>query len=246
VNISASSSAAAAAASTSEHPLYSRLFEEPLLAASASFYAAESQRLVASTSVPDYLRAAEARLLAEESRAERYFDPSTKPKLRAIVQDELLVRYAHRLVDEPASGAQHMLAAGDTDNLARMYALFCREPDKTLPPLRAALSALVRSQGAAIVAAEKSSASTFVERLLSLRSHFMRVVSVSFRDDRTFAHALKDALEQTVNLDSLRAAQYLSAYTDEIMRKQQGHASGGLSDKVCNTTSKCERQLGLQ
>jgi len=226
---------AAAAANSTEHPLYARLFEEPLLAQTQAFYAAESQRLVVSTSVPDYLRAVEARLAAEEGRADRYFDPSTKPKLRAILQEELLVRYASRLVADQSSGAGHMLAAGDVDNLGRMYALFCREPEKTLPPLREALSSLVKAQGAAIVSAEKSSPSSFVERLLQLRSHFLRLVSLSFRDDRSFAHALKDALEHTVNIDSLRAAQYLSAYTDDTMRKQQGHASGGLSDKDLNT-----------
>ena len=213
--------------------LYQRVFENDLLTQTRQFYSAESQRLVVSMSVPDYLRAVEQRLASEESRADRYFDPSTKIKIRAILQEELIVRYAQRLVADPASGAAHLLQTGAIEDVGRMYSLFCREPH-TLVPLREALTTLVRSTGAAIVS-ERVAPTVFVDRILSCRSHFLRVVTESFREDRNFAHALKDALEHAINLDS-RAAMYLSAYTDEIMRRQQGQASGGLSEKVTHHT----------
>jgi hypothetical protein len=41
----------------------------------------------------------ENRIRQEEARADSYLDKSTKPKLRSVVQEELITKYAKRLVD---------------------------------------------------------------------------------------------------------------------------------------------------
>jgi cullin 1 len=212
--------------------IYHREFESDLLVQTRQYYAAESQTFIAANSVPDYLRKAEARLLEEEARADRYFDKSTKPKLRHILQDELIVKYASRLVRDPSSGAAHLLTTGAVDDMARMYSLFCRQPT-TLVELRECLSSLVKSSGTSIVNDREHARQPrlFVDKVLECRSHFLRFVDLSFKQDRNFARVLKEALEYFINLDT-RAAHYLALYTDDLLRKQQAQHSAGLSDQV--------------
>jgi len=218
--------------------IYQREFESDLLVQTRQYYAAESQTFIAATSVADYLRQAESRLLEEEARADRYFDKSSKAKLRSILQDELIVKYASRLVHDPASGAAHMLTTGAVDDMARMYSLFCREP-ATLVDLRDCLSAIVKASGTAIVNDREHARQPrlFVEKVLECRSHFLRFVELAFKQDRNFARALKDALEYFINLDT-RAAHYLALFTDDLLRKQQAQHSAGLSDQV-RTHAQC-------
>ena len=45
------------------------------------------------------LMQAESRLLDEENRADKYLAKSTKSKLSAVVRDELVTKYAERLVN---------------------------------------------------------------------------------------------------------------------------------------------------
>jgi hypothetical protein len=210
--------------------LYILAFERELLAASRTFYAAESQALISTNPVADYMRQAESRILEEEARADRYFDKSTKTKLRTILQEELLTKYSKRLVDDP-SGAVFLLKQGAVEDMGRMYSLFQRVPE-CLVDVREALFQLVKSTGTAIVGDKEHQRvpRLFVEKVLECRTHYMQFIDVSFKQDRQFARVLKDALEHFLNLDT-RAAQYLSLYLDDLLRKQQ-HSSGlHLSDQ---------------
>jgi hypothetical protein len=57
----------------------------------------------------------------------------------------------------------------------------------------------------------------FVQQVLDVRAKFHNFVQSSFKQDRNFARALKEALEHFINLDS-RAAQYLSLYIDDMFK----------------------------
>lgn len=204
--------------------LYILAFERDLIAASRTFYATESQGFIAANTVSDYMVQAERRILEEEARADRYFDKSTKAKLRIILHEELISKYSKRLVDDP-SGAVFLLKQGAVDDMGRMYSLFLRVPE-CLADVRLALFDLVKSAGTAIVSDKEHQRipRLFVEKVLECRSHYMQFIEHSFLQDRSFARALKDALEYFINLDT-RAAQYLALYLDDLLRKQQ-HSSG--------------------
>lgn len=208
--------------------LYILAFERDLLAASRTFYAAESQQFIATNTIADYLRQAESRILEEEARADRYFDKSTKLKLRVILQEELLSKYSKRIVDDP-SGAVFLLKQGAVEDMARMYTLFQRVPE-CLADVSNALLHLVRASGTAIVSdpEHKRVPRLFVEKVLECRAHYLQFITDSFKQDRHFARVLKDALEYFINLDT-RSSQYLSLYLDDLLRKQ-GHGGGQLSD----------------
>lgn len=50
----------------------------------------------------------ENRIRQEENRADSYLDRSTKPKLRNVIQEELITKYAKRLVEDEKTGCVSM------------------------------------------------------------------------------------------------------------------------------------------
>lgn len=210
----------------SNSDFYVDFFEKDLIAQSRVFYAHESQECLNTSSVPDFLRKIERRIREEESRADNYLDKSTKAKLRAAVQDELIVRHARRVVEDEKSGCVRMFTDEFNEDLARLYDLLSREP-ATLAVLREAMAALVRDTGTAIVRDPENlkNPRRFVQSLLDTRAKYLNFVLQCFRQDRQFARALRDALEMFINLDS-RAAHFLSLYTDELLRTASSSSLG--------------------
>lgn len=58
-----------------------------------------------------------------------------------------------------------------------------------------------------------------IENILSLRREYLRFLDGSFKNDRTFHKVFKESIEYFINLDC-KVAQYLSLYTDDLLRKQ--------------------------
>ena len=57
----------------------------------------EAQEYLASCSCPEYLRKAERRLAEEVERCVNYLDPTSEPKITAVVEQELIRKQARRL-----------------------------------------------------------------------------------------------------------------------------------------------------
>jgi len=115
--------------------VYEEDFEAPFLEATVDFYRHESLNFLAHNTCPDYLAKAEARLAEEHARARHYLKPSTEPKLKRIVETELVSRHARTVVEMESSGCVAMLKAGRANDLHNMYKLFTRVP-ATLDILR--------------------------------------------------------------------------------------------------------------
>jgi cullin 3 len=218
--------------------VYQDEFERDFLTQTRTFYQTESQEFMAENTVPDYLKRIETRLRQEEARADQYLDKSSKPKLRAVVQEELISKYAKRLVEDEKTGAGAMFGRNLVEDLARMYSLFVRDPT-TLEHLREAMSALVRDTGTNIVKDKENikNPMLFVQQVLDVRAKFHNFVQLSFKQDRNFARALKEALEYFINLDS-RAAQYLSLYIDDMLKtKLKGVSEIDIDKRLNNVIS---------
>jgi len=198
--------------------VYQEDFERDFLVETRNFYQQESQDFMSQNTVPDYLRKIEARIKQEEGRADNYLDKSTKPKLRNVVQEELITKYAKRLVEDEKTGCIPMFQRNQVEDLSRMYALFARE-QQTLEYIRESMSALVKETGTNIVKDKENlkNPKQFVQQVLDIRAKFHNIVQNAFRGDRNIARALKEALEHFINLDS-RAAQYLSLYIDDMFK----------------------------
>lgn len=200
--------------------LYVELFEKEFLEQTSVFYRQESQDFMAKNTIPDYLRKIEKRLQEEEDRSENYLYKCSKMPLREVVQKELIVTYASRLVADEQSGFVVMLSRNMIDDLERMYMFFSRVPN-TLQLMRDAMSKLVQEIGTKIVQEQETlkNPTLFVQQILDTRAQFENYLQKPFKGDRNFSKVLKDALETVVTMDS-RAAQYLSLYIDDLLRKQ--------------------------
>ena len=68
----------------------------------------------------------------------------------------------------------------------------------------------------------------FVQQILDTQAKYHEIVKTACNEDRSFSRALTEALEFVINLDS-RAAQFLSAYMDEMLRK--GSKAGNITSQ---------------
>lgn len=219
--------------------LYCEIFETQFLRSTAEFYRLEAQSWAASDPVPLYLRKAERRIREEESRAKDYIYTSSHEKLRNIVYQELVTRYAAQLVEHKTHGCAAMFAADAVDDLARMYRLF-RDVPATLKHIQKCLKKVVRETGTAIVKDRVNARNPrkFVLKILDCRKKYENFVVQSFQSHRSFTGCLKSALEYCINLDS-RAAEFLSLYVDELMRSdfRKGMGEEDIKNKLSDVVS---------
>ena len=77
-----------------------------------------------------------------------------------------------------------------------------------------------------MVLRETQNPEKFVSEVLELRTKYQEIVSAPFVDDKLFQRALKESFEYFINLDT-RAAQFLSLFTDALLRRgaSQGHGA---------------------
>jgi cullin 3 len=203
--------------------VYEKDFEKDFLLQTRQFYQSEASNFISENTVPDYLRKIEQRIREEENRADSYLDKSTKSKLRVAIVEELINKYAQRLVDDSRTGCVAMFQNNQIEDLNRMYtlfSLFTRE-QKCLDYIRDSMSKLVKKTGTDIVSDKENikNPNLFVQSVLDCRLKYQTIVEQSFKNDRVFSRCLKESLEYFINFDS-RAAQFLSLYIDDMLKKK--------------------------
>ena len=130
---------------------YEADFEAAILAATADYYSRVAAAWVEADSCPDYMAKAEGCLAAEEERVDAYLHATTRPKLLAVAEAELLTRHQAALLDKDGSGVAALLRDDRRPDLARMYRLFARVGPDGLRPVAGAFQAHVESEGQALV-----------------------------------------------------------------------------------------------
>jgi len=148
-----------------------------------------------------------------------------------------------KIVEDEKTGARAMFNENQIEDLTRLFTLFSREAH-TLEYLKDSMSKLIREIGTNIVKDQENlkAPKLFVQAVLDTRSKFNHIVQVSFKQDRTFARALKEALEYFINLDS-RSAQYLSLHIDDMFRKPLKDIPSDELDKRLNNVISIFRYL---
>lgn len=207
--------------------LYDVEFEKYFLEATRNYYRNESEIYIAENTVYDYLLKVEERLNQEEHRGESYIPKKhTRDHLLKTCEHELIERYVRSLIENEQSGCKDMFVKNRIDDLKRMYHLFGRVDD-TNSALQQAMYDYVKNEGERIISNEENikNPEKFVEEVLALRQQFQNIVTNAFEEDKIFQRKLKEAFEHFINLD-IRAAQYLSLYTDALLR----HHAAKLSD----------------
>eukprot|EP00180_Rhodochaete_pulchella_P003161 Plantae.Rhodophyta-Rhodochaete_pulchella.ctg5203.p1 GENE.Plantae.Rhodophyta-Rhodochaete_pulchella.ctg5203~~Plantae.Rhodophyta-Rhodochaete_pulchella.ctg5203.p1 ORF type:complete len:537 (+),score=112.20 Plantae.Rhodophyta-Rhodochaete_pulchella.ctg5203:3-1613(+) len=118
----------------------------------------------------------------EELMVKRALDAETTwPKLRAVLEHELLEKYVTRLVDMSGSGFVWMLQNDKVDDLARMYSLLCRvkEGDGLMI---SRLTDDVVAQGTALMDNQQlvQDPKALINAVLELRARYMQIVNHAF------------------------------------------------------------------
>lgn len=203
--------------------VYEDDFESFFLERTLDFYRAEAQATLDHATCPEYLVKAEKRLMEEASRVTHYLNLSTEPKLKTIVETQLIKNQAKALVDMENSGCVAMFRDTKVDALRRMYTLFRRVPS-TLNDISDCVLQYIKTQGEGFVKTQSNpetalDAAQFVENLLALREKFVYFLSECFFDDPQFHKSIKQGFEGFMNTNTICAG-YLAQYIDELLRSK--------------------------
>jgi len=228
--------------------LYHVSFEQEYLQMSKIFYRTEAENILRESSAGAYCRHAKKRIREEEDRCRATLLESTTPKIRAVVEAELIQGRIHELV-EMDSGVRFMIDNDRLDELNLVYDLNGRVDSKKLELTRAIQKrildmgfevnneAIAASQALAPApttdsadkarqAQDKSiniqtqAAIKWVEDVLGLKDKFDRIWRESFQSDGLLDTAMFNSFRDFINSSLFpRSSEYISLFIDENMKK---------------------------
>jgi len=207
--------------------VYEEEFEVYFLKETCQFYRSESHLFLSQNTCPDYLKKVESRICEEMQRVPNYLHANTRPKLRHIVETELISAHTPALIESKKSGFCDLLRQSEEKmaDITRMYAL-CFQVPATLDLLRSALHEHVRAAGQLLLNDEMKDPVVLLRSLLALREKYDNVVRNAFRGENIAQKKVKEAFESVINADT-RCASSLVAYIDELMRSGLKGAAEG-------------------
>ena len=228
--------------------LYLTQFEPTFLAASREFYRQEGQRLLRDADAGNFCKVARRRFTEETNRCRSTLSPLTLPKIKSVIENELVRDHIRDVIDLPNSGVKHMLNNDRISELEMIYELVARvDPKKE--ELRRVLQTCVVEEGTAVnnaaaafsqaqpdkdktgqekegdkAAAEKplnqltAAAVQWVDDVLRLKDKYDRVLARAFQEDQGLQTALARSFSDFINIFN-RSSEYLSLFFDENMKK---------------------------
>eukprot|EP01087_Luapelamoeba_hula_P024188 TRINITY_DN9114_c0_g2_i1.p1 TRINITY_DN9114_c0_g2~~TRINITY_DN9114_c0_g2_i1.p1 ORF type:complete len:736 (+),score=148.71 TRINITY_DN9114_c0_g2_i1:156-2363(+) len=203
----------------SSRTVYEEDFEKHFLETTATFYRVESQEFISSNSASDYMRKVSVRLKEEMERVAHYLDASTEPKLKEVVERELIAVHMKTLIEMEGSGCISMLKDDKVEDLTRMYNLFARVSNG-LAFMREKISNHIKETGKALVTDEEKNKAPqlYVQALLDMKDKYDRLLTTAFLNDKTFQQAMNMAFEQFVNTNN-KSPEFISLFIDEKLKK---------------------------
>merc|ERR1719253_371365 len=208
---------------------YTLDLEAPLLENTRSYYGRKREDWISKDSTPDYLIKAEKALGEEKTRVVEYLNPATEPKIRKVVEDEILQKVQMNLLEKEGSGCGVLLANDKADELQRMFQLFSRL-ENGLQPMASIVEKFVTSQGNACIEKrqarldsgqkDKNDDPEFVKSLIDLHEKYLAVIRETFASHHLFQKALKNSFEEIVNNDvgNYSNAELMSTFCDRILK----------------------------
>ncbi|KAI8066220.1 Cullin [Gilbertella persicaria] len=233
--------------------VYAVDFEEKHLETSNSFYQIESQKLVSSYDAPEFMRKVDKRLEEEYERTIHCLSVTTEPKIRTIIETQLIANNLSTLMEMKHSGLESMLAADKYGDLSRMYSLFSRVP-AGLNEMRTFISKYILTLGAEInqhvVADSKSTKITgsgnvalnWVMEVLALQDKFDKILDQAANKDKSFQTVFNEAFEKFIN-ENPKSAEFISLFIDENLKKGLKGKSEDEVDDVLDKTINLFRYL---
>eukprot|EP01025_Chloroclados_australasicus_P025868 TRINITY_DN25752_c0_g1_i2.p1 TRINITY_DN25752_c0_g1~~TRINITY_DN25752_c0_g1_i2.p1 ORF type:complete len:745 (-),score=82.84 TRINITY_DN25752_c0_g1_i2:248-2482(-) len=206
--------------------IYDSALEVHMLESARTFYRGEGDSLVNSMNVSDFLRHVENRLKQESMRCEQYLEETTKRKLIAVVEQELLAKHMDHLLEK---GFAQMMTDVRLQDLTLLYNL-CRRID-FLDRLRASFKLYVKESGESIVQ-DTERDKEMVDRLLQFKQRIDRIFEESFQKDENFGSSLREAFETFINQRENKPAELIAKFIDSKLRG----GSKGQTDEELETS----------
>lgn len=110
--------------------LYLTSFEPKFLASSRAFYNREGQDLVANADAGTFCRHARKRLREEDERCQQTLSVLTDPKIKNVVDQELIGAHIRDVINMEGTGVRHMLDNDRMEDLANVFDLNSRVDPK--------------------------------------------------------------------------------------------------------------------
>jgi cullin 3 len=227
--------------------LYLTSFEPKFIETSRAFYNSEGQDLVANADAGTFCRQARKRLREEEERCQQTLSTLTDPKIKSVVDNELIGAHIRDVINMEGTGVKHMLDNDRMEDLANVFDLNSRvDPKKTA--LKDAVqrrivalgweinnsnsSAVISSSNGASEQASKAesgksersvnqqtaSAIKWVDDVLELKAKYDRLWEEAFKKDNNMEKALEYSFQEFINANQ-RSSEHLSLYLDEYLKK---------------------------
>ncbi|KAG0037030.1 Cullin-3 [Podila clonocystis] len=222
-------------------------FEVLFVETSREFYRLESEDLVRRFDPPDYMKKVENRLDEEKLRCNHYLTARTEPKIRLIVEQEMIAKHLKTIMEMENWGLKQLLINHRLEDLDRMYRLFSRVPDGA-NELQNGVAAYINECGKASNAGVKAStqesqekgavpgvtvALRWVQEVLDLKDKFDKVLALSFAKDKSFETAINAAFERFINLN-IKAPEFMSLFIDNKLKKEFKGKSDDEVDTILN------------
>lgn len=205
--------------------------EQPLLEATRAYYARKREDWISRDSTPDYLVKAENALTEERARVVEYLNSSSEPKIRRVVEDEILQKVQSNLLEKEGSGCRVLLANDKSEDLQRMFNLFSRL-ESGLQPMATIVENFITSMGTACIdkrqaridggEKDKNDDPAFVKSLIDLHEKYLGVIRRDFSGHPLFQKALKNSFEEIVNnsdVGQFSNAELMSTFCDRVLKK---------------------------
>ena len=226
--------------------LYLTTFEPEFLSASRDFYQKEGTSLLQEADAGTFCKHAKRRLNEEHDRCRSTLSVLTQPKIREVVENELIRMHLREVIALPHSGVKYMLDNDRLTELEMIYNLSARV-DTQKAELKKAVQSRVSELGEDINRAANSpqkenaadndkadpsdkgpgdkplnqqtvSAIKWVDDVLSLKERFDHVLQAAFDGDQGLETSLSRSFTNFINASS-RSSEFLSLFFDENMKK---------------------------
>lgn len=226
--------------------LYLTMFEPAFLDTSRSFYRAEGQRILEMADAATFCKIASSRIAEEQERCLYTLSPLTEPKIKEVLDEELISRNITDVVNLEGTGVRSMIDNDRIDALASIYELNARVDSKKTPLTSAVQKRIVelgqeinstaasaQAKPAEEVNGEKKptdkekekpvnqqtvSAINWVDDILFLKNKFDKIWREAFKQEQGMEGAIMTSFSAFINSNQ-RSSEYLSLFFDENLKK---------------------------
>ncbi|KAI8827561.1 Cullin [Chytriomyces cf. hyalinus JEL632] len=216
---------------------YIQEFEQPYIQSTREYYIAESNTLISTMTISEYMKCISKRISDEEERSCRFCNETSREKVIKECVSQCVTAHKERLYDAFAA----MLRDENLGDCTLVYQLMLKIPGGILPMLQLFQKHMF-DLGKDIVARLRPPAQKdprdFIHGLIDLHGKWSAICEKTFSNNTAFGAALDKGFRQIVNESYEKAAQnfpeLLSRFADSLLKKtlKSQWTEAELEDKI--------------